>query len=301
LCPNALVSVVIPVFNGERHIGECLDSVLNQTYGNLEVVVSLNASSDNTSDVVRSFRDARIRILPPPLNIVSVHENWTRALSAATGPLVKLVCHDDVLSLDAVRVQTELLERYSSAVLVSGRRRIIDDNGATVIAARGLGSLLGRAATREVGADEIARACTRAGTNLLGEPASVLIRRSSFPAPLLSPHWSFAMDLEFYLRCIKGDAVVVDERVLGSFRASPSQMSAVMARDQMRELRALLMEMPRRYPGAVGRDDVRRGIVMAELQTAARRALYLRMRWGVHVTRWARRVRRHEDSTVEHF
>ena len=109
------------------------------------------------------------------------------------------------------------------------------------------------------------------------------------------------MDLEFYLRCIKGDAVVVDERVLGSFRASPSQMSAVMARDQMRELRALLVEMPRRYPGAVGRDDVRRGIVMAELQTAARRALYLRMRWGVHVTRWARRVRRHEDSTVEHF
>jgi glycosyltransferase involved in cell wall biosynthesis len=301
LSPNPLVSVVVPVLNGERHVGTCLASVLSQTYRDLEVVVSLNASRDATSDVVRSFDDTRLRILPEPPSILSVHENWTRALSAANGELVKLVCHDDVLLPDGVRIQTELLQRHPSAVLVSGRRRIIDDNGATVIAARGLGTLLGPADTREVGASEIARACTRAGTNLLGEPASVLIRRSALPDPLLDPRWSYAMDLEFYLRCIKGDPVVVDGRVLGGFRASPTQMSAMMARDQTRELRALLNEMPVRYPGVVRREDVRRGIVMAELQTAARRALYLRMRWSAHVTHWARRVRRHEDSTVEHF
>jgi glycosyltransferase involved in cell wall biosynthesis len=295
------VSVVIPVFNGERHVGECLESVLNQTYGGLEVVVSLNASSDGTSDVVRSFHDARIRILPESTRVLSVHENWTRALSAATGQFVKLVCHDDVLSPEGLRIQTELMQQHPAAVLVSGRRRIIDDNGATVIGARGLGSLIGPTGTREVAANEVVRACTRAGTNLLGEPASVLIRRSSFPDPLLNPRWSYAMDLEFYLRCIRGDAVVVDQRVLGSFRASPSQMSAVMAREQTRELRALLNEVPRRYPGVVTRNDVRRGIVMAELQTAARRALYLRMRWGAHLTHWSRRARRHEDSTVEHF
>ncbi len=61
---DLLISVIIPVFNGERYIQECLDSIICQTYKNFEVMVVDDGSSDHTPDLVRACagRDARIRL-----------------------------------------------------------------------------------------------------------------------------------------------------------------------------------------------------------------------------------------------
>ena len=273
-----LVSVVIPVFNGERHLEACLGSVLGQTYENIEVVVADQASTDRSIEIVQSFADQRVRLLPKPTEQLDLHANWARGLAATTGELVKIVCHDDLLLPDCLTVQVELLRRYPTAVLVCCRRKIIDDEDRVLLKARGLGHLAGSRDTRVIDARGLARACTRQGANLLGEPVGVLIRRVALPHPLFDPRWRYTIDIDFYFRCLGENDAVLDRRVLCCFRVSPRQLSAVLARSQAKELRAFLSELALRYPDDVSDSDVRLGVARAELLAHARRTLYWQIR-----------------------
>src|SRR5579863_1450547 len=109
---ESLVSVVIPVFNGENHLDACLRSVVEQTYPRIEIVVSDQASTDRSVEIIRSFNDSRIRLLPKPTEQLDLHGNWTRVVEASTGSLVKLLCQDDLLSPDCLSVQTQLLHEH---------------------------------------------------------------------------------------------------------------------------------------------------------------------------------------------
>jgi len=272
-----LVSVVIPVLNGERHLEACLNSVVRQTYQHIEVVVADQTSTDRSVEIVRSFGDTRIRLLPTHSEPLDLHANWARGISASTGELVKLVCQDDLLLPECLSVQVDLLGQHPKAALVCGRRRIINDDNKILIKARGLGNLV-KGDTRVTDGRALARACTRAGANLLGEPVNVLIRRSALPQPLFNPRWIYTIDIEFYLRCLEDKEAIVDGRVLCSFRVSPKQLSAVLAKGQAKELRALFTELARRYPDDVSAVDVRIGTVRAQLLAQARRILYWQMR-----------------------
>ena len=61
LTSNPLISICIPVFNGENYIIECVESALSQTYQNLEVIVVDNASFDITSKIVNNITDSRLK------------------------------------------------------------------------------------------------------------------------------------------------------------------------------------------------------------------------------------------------
>ena len=69
-----LVSVIVPVYNNAEYLGDALNSVLNQTYPNFELIVVNDASPDHTDTVVKSFKDSRIKYI--------VHEK-NQGLSAA--------------------------------------------------------------------------------------------------------------------------------------------------------------------------------------------------------------------------
>ena len=271
------VSIVVPVLHGEHHLESCLRSVLAQTFVDFELVIADNASSDHTAEIISSFNDERIRLLPPVERTLDVHANWTRAVSAAGGELVKVVCHDDLLAPECVEVQVGLLDDHPTAVLVAGRRRIIDDEGRVIIASRGLGRLLGDGNSRLLDGTGLVKRCVRDGSNLIGEPMNVLIRRSALPDPLFDVRWRFCLDLEFYFRVLQGHDAVVDGRTLCSFRVSPKQMSASLATVQAAELRALFEETSQRVPD-VTKVDVRIGSMRAHMLARARGLLYRVMR-----------------------
>jgi glycosyltransferase involved in cell wall biosynthesis len=296
LSTEPLVSIVIPVLNGERHIEECMASVLGQTYQNIEVVVSENSSIDRTDAIIRSFNDPRVRILAKPAEQLDLHANWARGLAAAKGEFVKIVCHDDLLLPDCLAVQTELLLMHPASVMAGGRRRIIDDQGSVLIKARGLGRLTKPGGTRVVDGGTLAHACTRAGANLLGEPANMLIRRSALPEPLFDPRWHYTIDVEFYMRCLQHNDAVLDNRILCCFRVSHHQWSAALATDQARELRAFFLELERRYPNQVSSADVQLGTARAWFLAQARKALYQQMRLRTIITP----KRRLQESSTEH-
>ena len=62
-----LVTVAIPVYNGEHEIRRAIDSVLSQTYTNFELIILDDVSTDQTMSVVRSYADPRLRIVEPPV------------------------------------------------------------------------------------------------------------------------------------------------------------------------------------------------------------------------------------------
>ncbi|MCC7300083.1 MAG: glycosyltransferase family 2 protein [Verrucomicrobia bacterium] len=96
---DPLVSILVPTYNREGYIGECLQSALNQSYQNFEVIVVDNASTDSTCDIVEriALQDQRVRLFRNDCNVGPVR-NWGRCLAEARGALAKFLWSDDLIS-----------------------------------------------------------------------------------------------------------------------------------------------------------------------------------------------------------
>jgi glycosyltransferase involved in cell wall biosynthesis len=94
----ALVSVCIPVYNGERYIGDAIRSIIGQRYPNIEIIIQDNASTDTTGDIVRSFaqRHPQISVQRNAFN-VGMAPNWNIAINRAQGDFILLMSADDVM------------------------------------------------------------------------------------------------------------------------------------------------------------------------------------------------------------
>jgi glycosyltransferase involved in cell wall biosynthesis len=116
-----LVSIGMPVYNGERFIREALDSVLGQTYENLEVIISDNASTDSTGAICLEYtaRDQRIQYHRNAVNL-GVIANFRRVFELSSGDYFMWACADDLRPATAVENCVEALLRDSSAVMAHG-------------------------------------------------------------------------------------------------------------------------------------------------------------------------------------
>ncbi len=103
-----LVSVIIPVLNGEAALGEALSSVLAQTHQELEILVIDDGSTDGTVEVARSIGDARISVHSFDNGGISTARN--RGIALANGEYLSFLDHDDLWTTDKLQKQVEALE-----------------------------------------------------------------------------------------------------------------------------------------------------------------------------------------------
>jgi glycosyltransferase involved in cell wall biosynthesis len=124
------VSIGIPVYNGGPYVDACLEAVAAQTFTDFEVIVSDNASTDGTADIVQSFvdRDPRFTLVRFETNRGSA-ANWDRVVELATGRYFKWLAADDVIAPTYLERCVEVLDGQSDVVLVTPRVRLIDDRG----------------------------------------------------------------------------------------------------------------------------------------------------------------------------
>lgn len=127
------VTVGVPVYNGQRYLRATLNSLMAQTYPNLEIVISDNASTDRTEQICREFveADSRFRYLRLDHNIGPAR-NFNRCLEFATGKFFKWNAADDVCAPEFIERCVVMLERDPSLVLAHPRTRIIDNEGKVV-------------------------------------------------------------------------------------------------------------------------------------------------------------------------
>lgn len=266
-----LVSVVIPTYNNAAHLATTLDSVLQQSYGDLEVIVSDHASRDDTWEIVEDYRrhhDLRVERIAAG---GGAERNWNHVTSLARGDYVKLVCADDILHSDCVERQVATLEGLgTTAVMVSSRRDVVDTSGRPLLRSLGLRGLEG-----DVPAATAVRRMVRSGTNVLGEPASVLIRRAALDQV---GGWDgrdgYVIELRTYFNLLRvGDLYALPD-TLGAFRVSRDQWSARLIDDQARHVGRLLRDVASEWPDAVGSGDLTLGLVRAHVRALQRRAFY---------------------------
>ncbi|WP_435415251.1 glycosyltransferase family 2 protein [Polaribacter aestuariivivens] len=107
---NPLVSVVLPVYNVEKYISACMDSILNQTFQDFEIIVIDDCSTDNTINVITSYKDARIRIIKKEEN-KGLIDSLNIGFKEANGKYIARVDGDDINALDRFEKQYNFLEK----------------------------------------------------------------------------------------------------------------------------------------------------------------------------------------------
>lgn len=113
---NPTITIAIPTFNRASLLGQTIDSVLKQSYGNLEIIVSDNCSTDNTGEVVAAYGDKRIAYFRQDENLGMVG-NWNFCLQHSTGEYFLLLSDDDLLEEKAI--ESLLLAFSDEAVVLS--------------------------------------------------------------------------------------------------------------------------------------------------------------------------------------
>jgi glycosyltransferase involved in cell wall biosynthesis len=111
-----LVSVIIPAYNAEKHILECVNSVLNQSYKNIEVIVVNDGSEDKTELALESLTDPRLTIINQDNRGASFAKNT--GLQKARGNFIQYLDSDDLLSSDKIELQLNTLKSKTNSIAV---------------------------------------------------------------------------------------------------------------------------------------------------------------------------------------
>lgn len=117
-----MISVIIPAYNHEKFVGAAISSVLNQTYGNLELIIVDDGSSDKTPDVIAGFRDARIRAVRQANQ--DAYNALNNGLAMARGDCIAILNSDDRYPTDRLETLIEVRERTEAACIFTDVRPI---------------------------------------------------------------------------------------------------------------------------------------------------------------------------------
>jgi len=124
--PSPRISIGLPVYNGELYIEEAIESIINQTFTDFELIISDNASTDRTSEICNKYaqKDSRIRYYRQSQNHGACR-NHNIVFKLARGEYFKWAAHDDCMSTDYLKKCVDVLDHYPDIVLCHTRIRFI--------------------------------------------------------------------------------------------------------------------------------------------------------------------------------
>jgi glycosyltransferase involved in cell wall biosynthesis len=123
----SLISVIIPVYNGEKTIKQTIESVFQQTFTDWELIVIDDNSQDSTLEIVHSFQDSRLKVFTYPNSGVSASRN--RGITQATGEFISFLDADDLWTPDKLESQLKALQENPQAGVAYSWTDWIDESG----------------------------------------------------------------------------------------------------------------------------------------------------------------------------
>jgi glycosyltransferase involved in cell wall biosynthesis len=131
------LSVGLPVYNGQNYLAESIEALLGQSYEDFELIISDNASTDDTADICRRYqeKDSRIRYFRQEHNIGGA-PNHNFLVEQARGELFKWASDDDLYARDLLEHCVTALEEFPQVVLAHSWTALIDDSGTVTKAVR---------------------------------------------------------------------------------------------------------------------------------------------------------------------
>lgn len=218
------VCVLVPVYNGERTIGETLRSILAQTYPNFEVIVVDNASTDRTLDIVETFQDARLSVVRNEKNVGS-YGNLNRCMEICRGDLTAIYHADDVYLPAMIESQVEAFMRHPGVGVVFTHATLIDESGQPV-GEVDMPSALLRRPPQPQGFGEILRLLMRHGNYII--TPSAMVRTGIYKDTIRvwnEERYHTGADLDTWFRILeRHQALVLPDRLM-CYRISKNQHS----------------------------------------------------------------------------
>jgi glycosyltransferase involved in cell wall biosynthesis len=220
------LSVLMPVRNGEKYLGEAIESTLAQTFTDFELLVLDDGSSDSTRDILASYarRDPRVRVIAREQKglVASLNE----LLSHAQGQFVARMDADDICLRDRFARQVQFLRDHRDVVCVGGNVDVIDDEGrflTTFHYARD---------------DEEIQEANLIGRTSICHPSAVMRREALLSVHGYDDEFALAEDLDLWLRLGEvGKLANVEETVL-RYRFHSSSVSERASHEQLAVARA---------------------------------------------------------------
>ncbi|CAD5925731.1 glycosyltransferase [Planktothrix agardhii] len=229
-----LVSVCIPVYNGERFIAEAISSILSQTYSAIELIISDDNSSDHTIAIAQSFQ-AQTSI---PINILThqnlgLAENSNFCINQSQGKYIKFVYQDDILMPNCIEKMVNLAETDPDIGLVFSPREMFfleqENINLELIAVyqqfANLHQSWSNLKSIQWGKDLLADPnLWQHPINKIGEPSTVLLRKSVFKTIAgFDPELNQLVDLDLWWRILAQFKVGFVEETLSYFRLHTQQ------------------------------------------------------------------------------
>lgn len=266
-----LVSVCIPLFNGERSIAATVESVLCQTFTDFELIIVDDHSSDRSLEIVSAYHDKRLRVVVNERNL-GAEGNWNRCLTESGGRYLKLLPQDDVLASTCLAKQISVLDqdKEKRIALVFCARNIIDAEDG-ILMSRGYPG--GRRGV--ISSQALIRRCLCFGTNLIGEPGSVLFRRNTASdVGLFDASEPYVIDLDYWFRLLLcGNGYYLPEK-LASFRVYAGSLSVAIGGKQSGEFRRFVARISKNPDFRIRSVDILMANLMARVNNVMRMLIY---------------------------
>lgn len=206
------VSVIMPCFNAAKYLVEAINSILNQTLSNLELIIINDGSTDGTEMLVQKFTDKRIRYL-------SFEENRgnyvarNKGLGLAQGKYIAMADADDISLPERLKIQYDFLEANPNVAAIGSRMEIIDEDGKSI------------GVTNEpLEYDEIKIAFLR--DNCLAQPTLMFRRNLVEKGYRYDESFLYCGDYDFVQRIIQSKHVANLTPALVKYRIHPAQISS---------------------------------------------------------------------------
>jgi len=216
------VSVIIPSFNHERFIKECIESVSNQTFRDFEVIITDDGSTDNSVAIIKSFSDPRIKLFVHPKNRgACIAAN--NCISQSKGKYIAMLSSDDAWYPEKLAVQVKYLENHPHTAAVFGKVDWINENSDLILDERfpykHVFDVKNR--TRYKWLNQFFKY-----GNCLCHPCSLVRRECYKDIGLLNPALASIPDLDLWIRmCLKYNIFVLDQQLI-RFRRMNQELNA---------------------------------------------------------------------------
>ena len=259
------ISVCIPTYNGAKYIAQTIESILNQTFTDFEIIVSDDGSSDKTLEIVGSFNDPRI-VRIDRLSKVGAEANWNNAVANASASLVKLVCQDDLLYSQCLEVEVETMSKSENqdVSFCFHLRDFVTPNSRKLSARR-----VGYSNLQKYSKTEILTKVVRSGGNPIGEPMAVTMRKLSLNSAGKF-RGDYVIDLDMWSKLSDQGSALFIEQHLSAFRISKTSWTSSLKKSQLSSVRTLSKKLRVDSDGAITKFDLLRGQIVGLVRAPVR-------------------------------
>lgn len=126
--PSPAVTVLMSVYNGERYLSECIESILNQSFTNFEFLIINDGSNDSTVKIINSYNDPRIRLVHNKKNI-GLTKSLNKGIKLASCKYIARMDADDISLPHRLETQLKYFDDDASLTCCGCKFRVIDENG----------------------------------------------------------------------------------------------------------------------------------------------------------------------------